>query len=192
MRVKAIRIRMGETMGVSFNGRTEGRDHKGEPLQACADDKGGLEGGVASGGFGRDSDNGSRGGSRSVLIQVIEGEIIPRLFLAHRHRPQQRAYAGDPKLWTEVLGGDEIFANLFLGGHTADIVGRLQELVDNGVPRQRVYVDILAPIARRLGTFWEEGRCSFDDMARGLACIDEVVQEMRTCSIPVSTESPPI
>ena len=141
-------------MGVSFNGRTEGRDHKSAPLQGCADDKGGLESGVASGGFGRDSDNGSRGGSRSVLIQVIEGEIIPRLFLAHRHRPQQRAYAGDPKLWTEVLGGDEIFANLFLGGHTADIVGRLQALVDNGVPRQRVYVDILAPIARRLGTFW--------------------------------------
>ena len=59
-------------MGVSFNGAIEGREHEGEPLQPRADDKSSRDGTTALSGFGRDSDDGSPVGSRSVLIQVIE------------------------------------------------------------------------------------------------------------------------
>jgi len=165
-------------MGISFNGATQSTDHDGEPVRTRTDDKKNVESDGASGGFGRTLEGGSPPGSRSVLIQVIEGEIIPRLFLAHRQRLRQRAYSCYPDVWKDALGDDEVFAGLFLVGDTADIVNRLQSLLDRGIPRERVYVDILAPVARTLGVFWDEGRCSFDDMARGLACVDRVVQEM--------------
>lgn len=189
VRIKVIRIRMGETMGVSFNGAFKGTDHEGEPPQARADDKCRVDSAMASGGFGRDSDDGSPVGSRSVLIHLIEAEIIPRLFLTHRHRPQERAYSGHPQILKDSLGGDEVFARLFLGGNTVEIVSRLQSLLDSGIPRERVYLDIVAPVARTLSVFWEEGRCSFEDMAKGLACIDEVVQKMSTCACTSPTDS---
>jgi hypothetical protein len=169
-------------MGVSFNGATEGSEYEHKPMARRIDGKNNLARTASSGGFGRDSDESLPGDSRSILIQVIEGEIIPRLFLAHRHRTQQRAYSNHTNVWKEAVGDDDIFTNLFVDGNTADIVKRLQSLLDQGISRERVYVHILAPVARKLGDLWEERRCSFEDMAKALACIDEVILEMSTCT----------
>ena len=124
------------------------------------------------------AESGSRGGisGRSDLIQIIEGEIIPRLFLAHRDRQPHRLAGA-----TDDAGelGDRIFlTGLFLTGDTQDIVGRLQSLLANGMRRERVYLDILAPVPQSLSQVWAEGRCSFDEMAIGLCCVDDVLREL--------------
>ncbi len=113
---------------------------------------------------------------RLDLLEIIEGEIIPRLFLAHRDRPAHKlagvsCAAGDM--------GDSLFlAQLFLSGNTDDIVHRLQVLLDGGMRRDRLYLDLLAPVPQTLSRLWSEGSCSFDEIAIGLCCMENVLQEM--------------
>lgn len=109
---------------------------------------------------------------RSMLVQVIEGEIIPRLFMAH---------AVDTPNLTEKFGelADCTFlAELFLHNDCPAIVARLQALLDRGVSCEHVYLELLAPVPRTLSLFWAEDRCSFNDMAQGLSRVNQVLQEM--------------
>ena len=112
--------------------------------------------------------------SRSELIEIIEGEIIPRLFLAHRDRaPRQQMNASMPD---GELGDRTFLAGLFMHGDAADIVCRLQALIGRGMLRQRIYLDLLAPVPKTLSLLWAQGRCDFDEIANGLRCLDTVLQ----------------
>lgn len=132
---------------------------------------------------------GSPSEPRSILIRVIEGEIIPRLFLAHRSQPLRGTHAAPQPRHADVLGDDEAFARLFLRGETAEIVRRLRIVISRGVGREHVYLSLIAPVGRMLGVLWEDGRCSFEDMARGLACVDAVLQEIGARTAPAEAES---
>lgn len=114
--------------------------------------------------------------SRTNLIEIIEGEIIPKLFLAYRNRAPH-PLAGPPSEAGE-LADHAVLAQLFLVGDAADLTSRLQALLDNGMQRERVYLDLLAPVPRTLSQFWAEGRCSFDEMAVGLCCVDDVLRNL--------------
>ena len=113
---------------------------------------------------------------QELLIRMIEGEIIPRLWMAHRSDVPVRGPVEDDE-W--FLRDAERTALLFVHQDTAEIVNRLQRLLDRGMPRRQIYLEILAPIGPTLGILWEEKRCTLDEVARGLSCIDEVLQEFR-------------
>ena len=114
---------------------------------------------------------------RSALIRIIEGEIIPRLFMAHRdHAP--RRLSGIAGFETEDFGNYESLAGLYLRGDTTEIVDRLQGIMASGMRREQVYLEFLAPVPQALSILWSEGRCSFDEMAKGLCCVDRVLHEM--------------
>ncbi len=111
-----------------------------------------------------------------LLISVIEGEIIPRLLLAHREHAPNRIAAGA----NEFFGDGEAVARLFLTADSTDIVTRLHGLADTGVMQEQIYLQLLAPVARTLSILWEEGRISLDDVARGLSCIGQVLHDMQS------------
>ncbi|MBS0276833.1 MAG: hypothetical protein JSR81_04370 [Proteobacteria bacterium] len=111
--------------------------------------------------------------ARSLLVTMIESEIIPRLLLAHTDRTMRTTAASIAN-----FGDAHAVAELFLVMDSADIVRRLQTVVDSGVTREQIYLQLLAPVARTLSIFWEEGRCSLDDVARGLYCVGQVLREM--------------
>ncbi len=116
-------------------------------------------------------------GPRSILIRIIEGEIIPRLFLAHRDHARQRH--DNPGADLAVLRDNRAFARLFLRGDSAQIQDRLQRLMDQGTRREEIYLEFLACVPKTLSKFWEDGDCSFEDMAQALVCLDDVLREMR-------------
>ena len=115
---------------------------------------------------------------RSALIKIIEGEISPRLFLAHREAtvesfaPPPRAFGNEPPVTTEYLAG------LFLDGARAEIVRRLQALLDSGMEREKIYLELLASVPRALTDLWEKGFCTFDGMTGGLVCLDRVLADL--------------
>jgi len=74
-----------------------------------------------------------------------------------------------------------------LRGDSSDILCRLQMLMDRGMRREEIYLEFLACVPRTLSLFWEEGYCSFEEIAQGLKCLDHVLDRMheREISMPI-------
>ncbi len=111
------------------------------------------------------------------LIQAIDNEIIPRLVLARRAgRETLRMPAADtatPKA-VEV----EELAGLVLTKDTAVARSFVEQMHERGTPVETLYLDLLAPTARRLGELWCEDSCDFTDVTVGLGRLQEVLHEL--------------
>ena len=107
------------------------------------------------------------------LARVVEGEIIPRLMLAHLAADRGEASAGDLVIGSRTL---EAFARMTLTSDASTLTGYVEALVEGGVALEDVYVDLLMPVARRLGDDWNEDLISFTDVTIGLGRLQQVVR----------------
>jgi methanogenic corrinoid protein MtbC1 len=112
--------------------------------------------------------------SSSLLTKVIEGEIIPRLLLAHRE--MRRAEPLEQGL--DDLVTSEALARLVLFHEADEIVDYLQILLDRGITLECLFLDVLAPVARKLGELWEEDQCTFTDVTLALSRLHSVLHTM--------------
>lgn len=110
----------------------------------------------------------------SLLTKVIEGEIIPRLLMMHRDM------GGAANLATS----SEVFTQLVLAGDSEEMLLHVRLLVERGVPKDRIFMDVLAPVARRLGEMWVEDTCSFADVTLGLSRLHRVLHEVGRLAPP--------
>lgn len=120
---------------------------------------------------------GFTGARRLALIQVIEGEIIPRLLLTHSadaHAHTQLLCPASLR-WTE---DPQTLAAWFLRTSEEDILASLQLLSESEQGREGVYYRILAAVPAALETLWERGECTLDAMTHGLALLDHVLEEL--------------
>lgn len=109
----------------------------------------------------------------SVLFNTIEDEIIPRLMLAHRTEAAPVGSADH-----ELRGRDhETFLQLVLRDSSAASLAFFEGLLQRGIPRDRLYLDLLAGAARRLGEMWEQDACDFTDVTIGLCRLHEIVRK---------------
>lgn len=106
---------------------------------------------------------------------LIEEQIIPRLLLAHssgvgRARP------------TGTLSVDPAeaarFASLPLDLDADELLEVVESFIERGVSIESIFVDLLAPSARRLGQHWEEDECDFLDVTMGLWRLQEVMRQV--------------
>lgn len=116
-----------------------------------------------------------QGLSPITLVRLIEGEIIPRLLMAH-----QSAARAEPK--TLVAGGiaaAEVvgFAHLVLAEELSVLRQNAEGLVARGVDIDALYFDLFSPAAKLLGSMWEEDLCSFNDVTVGLCRLQQLVYE---------------
>ncbi len=120
---------------------------------------------------------GSAGKRRLALIQVIEGEIIPRLLLAHRSNNLHPTLCLCPAAlrWTE---DPQALGIWFLRTSEDEILSSLRSLSESAEGREDVYYRILAAIPSALETLWEKGECSLEAMTNGLAALDHVLEEL--------------
>jgi methanogenic corrinoid protein MtbC1 len=114
---------------------------------------------------------------RTLLASVIEREIIPRLFLTHRG-PFESPTRHKMPVDVIPMGDREAFARLVLNGETGQILDQVQALIDLGVKLERIYIEVLAPVARTLGIWWEEDRCTFTDVTIGLSRLQQVLRQI--------------
>jgi methanogenic corrinoid protein MtbC1 len=135
-----------------------------------------------------------------TLIEMIEGEIIPRLLLSHR---------GESPAFADVELDDDADAPIILhrGGLGAAPVGRdrfagiadceefARLLIEQDIELASRYIDVLrfnlgisdsaillellAPAARVLGVMWETDRCSFTDVTVGICALERLMVQMR-------------
>ncbi len=126
------------------------------------------------------------------LVRTIEGEIIPRLMLAHAARGQEVvSAAGAPSRRVEPEHVDTMLRAV-MAEDTAAALLLVRALVSSGVSLETIYLDLLSAAARRAGELWEADLCSFTDVTIGLWRLQEVMHEVGMANaIPPRTAEPP-
>jgi methanogenic corrinoid protein MtbC1 len=110
---------------------------------------------------------------QSSLSRLVEGEIIPRLMLAHAL--DTPGAVPDVIVADIIVGEAEALATLVLQIDADALLSYVEAILARGVTVDTVMVDLLAPTARLLGEYWESDRCDFVDVTMGLWRLQEVV-----------------
>lgn len=107
------------------------------------------------------------------LARVVQGEIIPRLMLAHRQE-------SEAPIGNILPDADQVaaFSALMLAPAGDDLESRLAELLASGLTCDSLLLDLLAPTARHLGTLWEEDLCDFVEVTRAMGRLQRIMHEM--------------
>ena len=134
--------------------------------------------------------------SGASLCRMVEGEIIPRLLMAHRHEPN---FAPDRTKHVTESGATlapleiESFLSLPLHCEASDLLNEIERFLAGGVSVERIFIDLLANSARHLGDLWEDDECDFVDVTMGLWRLQEVMRiiAMRSPVIMRTVEAPP-
>lgn len=115
---------------------------------------------------------------------LVEGEIIPRLLLAHCEAHQEVHDIGGEAFDPAAAGGGfqpgeaEQFAIRPLELEAAELLAEVEVFLARGVSVESIMVDLLAPSARHLGELWEDDECDFVDVTMGLWRLQEVMREI--------------
>lgn len=109
-----------------------------------------------------------------ALAKLIEGEVIPRLLVAHR-APDPVVSRPPPPIG--IVEADA-FATRALAVDAWALIEHAESFLARGSTIDSVLIDLLAPAARQLGIYWEEDRCDFVDVTMGLWRLQEVVHEL--------------
>ena len=111
------------------------------------------------------------------LLRTIEAEIIPRLMLAHHV-----GYAPDAAQPADrvVPSADDVadFALVVIASDAADAAAYVEARRTEGMALETIYMDLLAPAARRLGALWECDQCDFTEVTLGLWRIQQVMYDL--------------
>ncbi len=114
----------------------------------------------------------------SPLLRIIEGEVIPRLILAHcavadGNRCDDLASPLRP-------GSTEIFelARIVLRGSNAEALAYLRGLQTLGMNTETIYLELLAPVARHLGVRWEDDSSDFVEVTVGLQKLQDLAHQL--------------
>lgn len=125
------------------------------------------------------------------LARVVEREIIPRLLLARRAevgRSPGAASSGTLPEETEIA----VLADLVVERDLAVAESFVEAVRARGVTVESLYLDLLAPAARRLGTLWEEDRRTFSEVTIGLWCLHQLLHGLsllfRADALPPSAD----
>ncbi len=121
------------------------------------------------------------------LARAIEFEIIPRLLLAHRvtdHRVGCAAVGGGAIQPSDV----ESFVRQILLPDEAPAIQCIVSILERAVPIEAIYLNLLAPAARRLGDLWLEDLCDFTEVTIALGRLQRILRELAS-SRPAVTEA---
>lgn len=119
-----------------------------------------------------------RGLVDSLLVRIVEGEIIPRLMLAHRTKDEVMAPHLVAQTREPTAGEVEEFVRLALIQDQTVVDAYVRALLESGCGLDQVLLDLLAPAAKRLGEMWEEDECSFVDVTIGLGKLHNVLHHL--------------
>jgi len=111
------------------------------------------------------------------LVTTIEGEIIPRLMLAHSSGTAER-----PSVRSDMarLDDEDVveFARLVMGQDFSLARSYIDMARARGVGLETIFLDLMAPTARLLGELWKTDDCDFTDVTIGLSRLQQLLREL--------------
>ncbi len=133
----------------------------------------------ASSGPARSSEPRSERSSERLLRlqRTIQNEIIPRLLVSHRAGPVPPSLAIAVARQLSDVDVRQFLA-LVRGIDDTGSAEFVQELMQSGISIESVYLDLLAPAARRLGTLWESDECDFVEVTVAMGRMQRTLRDL--------------
>lgn len=111
---------------------------------------------------------------KAILTRTVQLDVIPRLVVAHN---ALAAPAAPPALAVAPADVAELVQLVLARGEPATIAF-VEAMRDRGAAAESLYLDLLAPAARRLGVMWEEDACDFTEVTVGLWRLQSAMREL--------------
>ncbi len=110
------------------------------------------------------------------LVSTIEDDIIPRLLEAHRARQRPK---DAPAAVAAKLDGDVVskLANIILANDSGAASSFIEGIRSQGIALETIYLEALAPAARRLGDMWDNDETDFTQVTIGLWRLQQLMYE---------------
>lgn len=108
------------------------------------------------------------------LVRALEFEVIPRLARSHRSPLRQVVQPAPAPSLAEI----EAFAARLIDGNEAGIGHAVDVMRLRGMTVESMYIELFAPVARHLGTMWEEDLCDFATVTVGLGRLQRLLREL--------------
>jgi methanogenic corrinoid protein MtbC1 len=118
------------------------------------------------------------------ILDVVEHELIPRLLMlevgtdASPSRSAPSVQPAGPGPCGHSNAQAHQLALLTLEATLPDCERYLQSLREQGVSLEAIFLDVLQPAARILGTRWKEDSCSFVDVTTGLWQLQQIFHRL--------------
>jgi len=127
-------------------------------------------------------------GRNAGLASTIEGEIIPRLVLAQRAAKDSGRPDRKGPLVLDASHVEEL-ADLLVNQDPAVALAYVEAIRAQGVSLGSIYLDLLAPTARRLGELWYEDRVTFFEVTLGLCALHQLLRSVAPGTVRGARES---
>ena len=122
----------------------------------------------------------------ALLARAVERDVVPRLLIAHRRFGP--AVAVPIVLPARAPGAADVarMAGLVLASDLPAQDDMLRRLQARGMTVESLYLDLLAPAARRLGEMWEQDLCDFTEVTVGLWRLQHMLRDLGRAAVPHS------
>lgn len=114
-----------------------------------------------------------------LLNRIIEGEIIPRLLLAHCFEGDERQPV--PLPLTEFVASEEDVAELtrlLLTQDLSVVAAYVETMRCHGATLGSLYLSLFAPAAQLVGDWWRSDRCDFTEVSIALSRLQRLMREL--------------
>ncbi|EKV32865.1 hypothetical protein C882_1703 [Caenispirillum salinarum AK4] len=112
----------------------------------------------------------------AVLDRAVSHHLIPRLITRHGRRLRVPAQPTAVATESEVDG----LVRLLLVGRHGAVRRHLRSRLARGLPAPVLMLDLLGPVARRLGEAWAADACGFADVTMGMLTVQGLLKDLDT------------
>lgn len=110
-----------------------------------------------------------------AVVKTIKTQIIPRIVLALRSLPTSKPAETSEQ---SSPGAVEQFAALVLGNEDGAAFAHVETLLAQGASVESIFLDLLAPTARMLGTQWEADATDFASVTLGVGRLQRIMRRL--------------
>lgn len=122
---------------------------------------------------------------QAKLARIVSAQIAPRLVRLHGEILAPAVEDGQHPGESEIAH----LAHLVLGPELVPAADYVTRLRDRGLSMEMLFVELLEPAARHLGTMWERDECDFVDVTLGLGRLQKLLAVFNcTYTIPALNE----
>lgn len=125
------------------------------------------------------------------LERTIQNELVPRLMTSHRVGPVSPAMAAAA---ARVLSEGDVQAFVAAVRSPDDSRGAqfVRAVLAEGATVEGVYLDLLAPSARRLGDMWDNDECDFVEVTVALGRMQRLLRDLSQVFLAESGHAEPV